>query len=71
MRAYTCADTPSPKINWIEPSLEENMELTKELISAALSARQAARIKLRQPVSEIIIVTEEPTVQRAAEHLNR
>ncbi len=57
---------PQPEIKWIEPSLEENMELTKELISAALSARQAAKIKLRQPITRIIVVTEDPTVQRAA-----
>jgi len=56
---------PAPKIDWIDPSLEENMELTKELIGATLSARQAAKIKLRQPVSRIIVVTDEPTVQRA------
>jgi isoleucyl-tRNA synthetase len=62
---------PEPKINWIEPSLEEHMELTKELISAALSARQTARIKLRQPISRIMIVTEEPTVQRAAEEFEQ
>ena len=56
---------PEPEIKRIEPSLEENMELTKELVSAALSARQAAKIKLRQPIARVIIVTEDPTVQRA------
>lgn len=56
---------PEPQIGLIEPSLEENMELTKELISAVLSARQSAKIKLRHPVSRIIIVTEDPTVERA------
>jgi len=56
---------PEPRIGWIEPSLEEKMELTKEVVSAALSARQVAKIKLRQPVSRIIIVTEEPIVQRS------
>lgn len=56
---------PEPDLDLIDPSLEENMELTKDLISAALSARQVAGIKLRQPVERIIIVTEEPAVQRA------
>jgi isoleucyl-tRNA synthetase len=47
------------------------MELTKELVGAALSARQTAKIKLRQPISRIIIVTDDPTVKRAVDKLDQ
>ncbi|MBS7622564.1 isoleucine--tRNA ligase, partial [Candidatus Bathyarchaeota archaeon] len=56
---------PEPRIDSIEVPLEENMELTKELVSAVSSARQSAKMKLRQPVSRIVVVAEDPTVKRA------
>lgn len=62
---------PKPNADWIESSLEENMELAKELVGAALSARQTAKIKLRQPISRIIIVTDDPSVKRAVEKLEQ
>ncbi|MGQ9543789.1 MAG: isoleucine--tRNA ligase [Candidatus Bathyarchaeia archaeon] len=61
---------PEPNLDLIDVQLEESMELAKEVVGAVLSARQAAKVKLRQPISRIIVVTGDQTVERSLSGLD-
>ena len=53
----------------IDKELESNMDIVREIIEACARARDAARYKLRWPVREIIIVSEDKNVLNAAQSL--
>ncbi len=53
----------------IDLELESNMEVVREIIEACARARDAARYKLRWPVKEIVIVSEDKKVLNAAQSL--
>ena len=53
----------------IDKELESNMDIVREIIEACARARDAARYKLRWPVREIIIVSEDKKVLNAAQSL--
>ena len=53
----------------IDVELESNMEVVREIIEACARARDAARYKLRWPVKEIVIVSEDKKVLAAAQTL--
>ncbi|MTK63066.1 MAG: isoleucine--tRNA ligase [Methanobacterium sp.] len=53
----------------IDVELESNMEVVREIIEACARARDAARYKLRWPVKEIVIVSEDKKVLSAAQSL--
>jgi isoleucyl-tRNA synthetase len=53
----------------INPELESDMEVVREIIEACARARDAARYKLRWPVKEIVIVSEDKKVLNAAQTL--
>ena len=53
----------------IDEELETNMDIVREIIEACARARDAAHYKLRWPVREIIIVSEEDKVMNAAQSL--
>jgi isoleucyl-tRNA synthetase len=53
----------------IDADLEKNMEIVREIIEACAHARDVARYKLRWPVREIVIVTEDKEVVDATEAL--
>ena len=55
--------------NKIDKELESNMDIVREIIEACARARDAARYKLRWPVREIIIVSENQKVLNAAQSL--
>ena len=64
-------------LNWpevekdrINKKLEEEMEIVKEIWSASLSARNKAKIKLRWPVKEILVLSENENVLNAVKNLN-
>jgi isoleucyl-tRNA synthetase len=59
--------TDWPKLNkkWINKSLEEHMRVAQHIGEASASARQSKKIKLRQPVSEILVVSDSALVKRA------
>ena len=54
----------------IDQKLENNMDILREIIEACARARDVARYKLRWPVREIMIVTEDEKVVQAAEALS-
>jgi len=54
---------PKPNLKLIDNDLENKMNLIKEIVAAVASARQAKKIKLRQPISRIIVVSDFPTIE--------
>lgn len=54
----------------IREDLEENMNVVREIIEACARARDVARYKLRWPVKEVIIVSEDTKILKAARNLN-
>ncbi|MCC7549949.1 MAG: isoleucine--tRNA ligase [Methanobacterium sp.] len=53
----------------IDENLEKNMDIVREIIEACAHARDVARYKLRWPVREIVIVTEDKEVVDATKAL--
>src|SRR5207302_8522539 len=60
---------PSSRPGWIYKRLEENMEVVQQVSAASSSARQSKKVKLRQPVARILIVTNSNKVKRAVKSL--
>src|SRR2546425_8378625 len=60
---------PSADKKWINRILEEEMRIAQHITDAAASARQSKKIKLRQPVSTILIVADKPIVKRTVRTL--
>lgn len=56
---------PSPTKKWINRNLEEEMRIVQHISDATASARQSKKIKLRQPISTVLIVPNKPIVKRA------
>jgi isoleucyl-tRNA synthetase len=54
----------------IKERLEEDMDVIREIIEACARARDIARYKLRWPVKEVVIVSEDLKVLKAARNLN-
>ena len=58
-----------PKLEYIDEELEELMEIARDIVSAAAAARQKAKLKLRWPVSRIIIESDRVDVAKCLERL--
>lgn len=54
----------------IQEDLEDDMNVVREIIEASARARDIARYKLRWPVKEVVIVSEDVKVLKAARTLN-
>lgn len=50
-----CADYPRCNPDLIDEKLEEKMDLTKNLVTLGRAARENSKIKVRQPISEVLI----------------
>ncbi|MEG0249941.1 MAG: isoleucine--tRNA ligase [Peptostreptococcus sp.] len=50
-----CADYPRYDERLIDERLEEKMDLTKNLVTLGRAARESSKIKVRQPISEVLI----------------
>jgi len=59
------ADWPTPNKTWINNRLEEEMRIAQHITEAAASARQSKKMKLRQPVAEVLVVSDTTVVKRA------
>ena len=53
----------------IDSDLEQKMDVVREVIEASARARDIARYKLRWPVSDITIVSQDEDVLKAIEEL--
>jgi len=60
---------PNSRAAWMNKKLEENMEIVQQVSAASSSARQSKKVKLRQPVARILIVTDSNKVRRAVKSL--
>jgi len=60
---------PSANRKWINKKLEDEMRIVQHISDATASARQSKKIKLRQPVSTILIVADKPIVKRTVKTL--
>ena len=49
------SDFPKSDVNYINEEIEAKMDLIRDLISLGRAGREEAKIKVRQPISEIII----------------
>ena len=49
------ADFPTANETWIDPALEDNMEVVLEVVTLGRAARNAANIKNRQPVGQMYV----------------
>lgn len=58
-------DYPSIDKEYIDESLEEYMEIARDIYKAASGARMKAGLKLRQPVRSLVIYTDNPYVRKA------
>ena len=50
-----CSDYPRCNEALIDEALEEKMDLTKNLVTLGRAARENSKIKVRQPISEVLI----------------
>ncbi len=57
-------DWPKPDPRFTDPELEESMEIVRKIVEAGASARQAAGLKLRWPVKEIIVELSLDTLEK-------
>ena len=60
---------PEANDKLIDPELEKSMEMAREIITAALNAREKIKRNLRWPVQEIIIVSQNPEAKKAVKNL--
>lgn len=49
------ADFPKANLAFIQPKIEEKMDLVRDLISLGRNAREEAKIKVRQPINKVIL----------------
>lgn len=64
-------DWPKRDERWVDEELEKEMEIVRRIVEAGSAARQRAKIKLRYPVRQILIETEDELTKKAVERLNR
>ncbi|MCS7166060.1 MAG: isoleucine--tRNA ligase [Gemmatales bacterium] len=60
-------DYPEPNEALVDPELSQDMATVLRVVSLGLSARNAAKIKVRQPLAELKIQAAEEQVRRAVE----
>jgi len=60
-------DFPTVDEEQLDPKLEENMDLVIDIAELGRNARQKEDIKLRQPLKEAIVVSEDQRVSKAVE----
>ncbi len=56
-------DLPLPDEEWVDETLEQDMENARRIVEAAAAARNKAGIKLRRPVRRLIIALKDPKVE--------
>jgi len=61
---------PVASRRWINKTLEEEVKIVQHISEGVASARQSKKIKLRQPVSDILVVSDKPVVRRTVKSLH-
>jgi isoleucyl-tRNA synthetase len=60
-------DFPAADESLVDAALSEDMEAVQAVITLGLSARQAAKLNVRQPLAELVVSTESDAARRAVE----
>ncbi len=60
---------PRPVRQWVNKRLEQEMRIAQQISSAVASARQSKKLKLRQPVSNVLVVSEKAMVKQVSRNL--
>lgn len=61
---------PKENAKLIDDELESQMSIAKEIIEASLAARQQAGIKLRWPIGEVLIQTDDKSIAKVIDRLD-
>jgi len=61
-------DYPEARQEWIDEALEEEVKLAREVAYLGLAARNASKIKVRQPLAELVIIAGEEAFQSILNH---
>jgi len=62
-------DWPEVHEGWINPEIEQQMDVVQSIVESVLNSRQRAAVKLRWPVRRIIVAADEESVCAAVEAL--
>ncbi|QKY19529.1 isoleucine--tRNA ligase [Halolamina sp. CBA1230] len=62
-------EAPTPDEEWHDPELEQNMSVLRDVEEAAANARQQGGRKLRWPVQEVVVETDDDDVAAAMRDL--
>jgi len=60
-RSVHLMDWPTPPASWQNDGLVAAMDQVRNVVSTALSLRKATQMRVRQPLSELIVAVENPT----------
>ncbi len=63
-------DWPNYDESFINPELEEEVNIAEQIIQSGLAAREKTNLGVRWPLKEIKVVSRNPTVKQAIESLN-
>jgi len=63
-------DMPDPDVTLIDEDIERDMEWARRIVETARAARMKAGLKVRRPISRLVVVTNESEVRRAVERLH-
>ncbi len=58
-------DWPAAHLHWVDDQLEADMEVAQHVVGAAISARQHLNLKLRQPVAELTVLSDDKKIKKA------
>jgi len=64
------ADWPTASKRWIDSDLEEKVVVAQKIIDASFAARQQAQLKLRWPIRQVMVISDEKKVVIAVKELN-
>lgn len=64
-------DWPKSNKKLIDAKLEGNMDVAKQIVEAALAARQQAGLKLRWPIKEVVVVSADKKTKTAVKDLEK
>ena len=69
LKSVHMSQWPTAEKRQISKTLEDQMRIVQHITEATASARQSRKMKLRQPVSTILVVASRPIVKRAVSGL--
>ena len=61
------AEFPKLETKWMQTALEEDMELIRTVVSMGRNSRNTNKLKTRQPLREILIITKHPEDKKTVE----